>query len=161
MALVKCPECGNQVSTAARACPACGFPVAEKMVAAESSAPAEAPGALLAEVRPSWWRFFWYLVFCWLIVPWLVAWWRRASVVLRVYPGRITIERGIISKSYREFMARDIRSIDIDQTLLARMVSIGDLTISTAATVDAAERVEGVPDPAAIRDMILAERKGQ
>jgi len=115
---------------------------------------------LLAEVRPSWWRFFWHLAFCWLIVPWLVAWWRRASVVLRVYPGRLTIERGIISKSYREFMTRDIRAIDIDQSFLARMVGIGDLTISTAATVDAAERVEGVPNPASIRDMILAERRG-
>jgi uncharacterized membrane protein YdbT with pleckstrin-like domain len=135
--------------------------VAEKVTTTDQPSPDAAPDTLLAEVRPSWWRFFWYLVFCWLIVPWLVAWWRRASVVLRVFPGRLTIERGIISKSYREFMARDIRSIDIDQSILARMVGIGDLTISTAATVDAAERVEGVPDPAAIRDLILAERKGQ
>jgi uncharacterized membrane protein YvbJ len=27
MALVKCPECGNQVSTAAASCPKCGAPV--------------------------------------------------------------------------------------------------------------------------------------
>ncbi|MBI5396307.1 MAG: PH domain-containing protein [Verrucomicrobia bacterium] len=161
MALIKCPECGNQVSTAARACPACGFPVAEKMAAPGQPSQPVAPGTLLAEVRPSWWRFFWYLVFGWLIVPLIVAWWRRASVVMRVFPGRIMIERGIVSKCYREFMARDIRSIDIDQSFLARMVGIGDLTISTAATVDAAEQIEGVPNPAGIRDMILAERKGQ
>lgn len=28
MALVKCPECGTQVSTAASACPKCGAPIA-------------------------------------------------------------------------------------------------------------------------------------
>ena len=28
MALVKCPECGNQVSTAAASCPKCGAPIA-------------------------------------------------------------------------------------------------------------------------------------
>jgi len=162
MALIKCPECGKEVSTAAHACPACGFPVAKEMSNQTATAsPSVAADTLLAEVQPSWWRFFWYLVFGWLIVPLIVAWWRRASVVMRIYPGRITIERGLISKSYREFMARDIRSIDIDQGILARMVGIGDLTISTAATVDAAERIEGVPNPASLRDMILAERKGQ
>ena len=28
MALIKCPECGKEVSTAAKACPHCGFPLA-------------------------------------------------------------------------------------------------------------------------------------
>jgi uncharacterized membrane protein YdbT with pleckstrin-like domain len=115
----------------------------------------------LAEVRPSWWNFFWYLCFCWLIVPLIVAWWRRRSVVLRIYPGRIMLERGLVSKSYREFMARDIRSIEIDQGLLARIVGIGNLTISTAATVDPDEEIEGIPDPKGIRDLILAQRQGQ
>ena len=29
MALIKCPECGRQVSDKAKACPDCGFPIAE------------------------------------------------------------------------------------------------------------------------------------
>jgi len=156
MALINCPECGNQVSTAAATCPSCGFPVATQAAEAQP-----AHDALLAEVRPSWWRFFWHLFFFWLIVPPIIAWGRRASIVLRVYPGRVTLERGLLSKSYREFMARDIRSIEIDQGLLARMVGIGDLTISTAATVDADEEIAGIPNPKAIRDLILAQRQGQ
>jgi membrane protein YdbS with pleckstrin-like domain len=154
MALINCPECGKQVSTAAATCPSCGFPVATQAAEAQP-----AHDTLLAEVRPSWWRFFWHLFFFWLIIPPIIAWARRASVVLRVYPGRVTLERGLLSKSYREFMARDIRSIEIDQSLLARMVGIGDLTISTAATVDADEEIEGVPDPKAVRDLILAQRE--
>jgi len=156
MALINCPECGNQVSTAAATCPSCGFPVATQAAEAQP-----AHDALLAEVRPSWWRFFWHLFFFWLIIPPIVAWSRRTSVVLRVYPGRVTLERGILSKSYREFMARDIRSIEIDQGVLARMVGIGDLTISTAAKVDADEEIEGIPNPKAVRDLILAQRQGQ
>ena len=154
MALIDCPECGKEVSTAAVTCPSCGFPVA-------AQAAHLAHDTLLAEVRPSWWNFFWYLCFCWLIVPLIVAWARRRSVSLRIYPGRIMLERGLISKSYREFMARDIRSIEIDQGLLARMAGIGDLTISTAATVDPDEEIQGIPDPKAIRDLILAQRQGQ
>jgi uncharacterized membrane protein YdbT with pleckstrin-like domain len=128
-------------------------------VAAKIAAQSQpAPDTLLAEVRPSWWKFFWYLVFCWLVIPMIVAWARRASVVLRVYPGRVTLERGLLSKSYREFDARDIRSVEIDQGILARMVGIGDLTISTAATVDPDEEIEGIPDSKAVRDLILAQR---
>jgi hypothetical protein len=154
MALFNCPECGNPVSTAAPACPSCGFPVAAQM-----AKPGPAPDTLLVEVRPSWWNFFWHLLFFWLVVPFLIAWWRRFSVVLRIYPGRIMLERGLLSKSTREFDARDIRSIEIDQSFLARIIGIGDLTISTAATVDAVENVEGIPDPKGIRDLILAQRQ--
>jgi uncharacterized membrane protein YdbT with pleckstrin-like domain len=152
-----CPECGKQVSTAAATCPSCGFPVAAQV--AQAAQPAH--DTPLAEVRPSWWRFFWYLCFFWLVVPLIVAWCRRASVVLRVYPGRVTLERGLLSKSYRELIVRDIRSVEIDQSLLARLVGIGDLIISTAATVDADEEIAGIPNPKAVRDLILAQRQGQ
>ena len=157
MALIACPECGREVSSSAPACPACGYPVAEAN--RESSIEATPSSAeLLAEVRPSWWRYFWHLFFFWLIVPPVIAWWQRASVVLRIYPGRLTIERGMFSKSFREFLARDIRSVDIDQSFMARVVGIGHLSISTAATVDAAEQLEGIPDPHSIRDLILQQR---
>jgi uncharacterized membrane protein YdbT with pleckstrin-like domain len=122
---------------------------------------AEPETELLAEVRPSRWRFFWHWVFFFLVVPPIIAWWRRRSVVLRVYPGRLMLERGIFTKCYREFLARDIRSIDIDQTFLARLVGIGNLSISTAATVDAAEQIVGIPDPHGVRDLILAQRGSQ
>jgi hypothetical protein len=159
MALINCPECGKQVSTAAKACPACGFPVAEQ-VAATPGPDGHSPAAdeLLAEVRPSWWNYFWYWVFFFLIVPPIIAACRRASTILRVYPNRVTLERGLFSKCYQDFLPRDIRSIDIDQSFIARMVGIGDITISTAATVEAAEKIEGIPDPKGIRELILKQR---
>ena len=157
MALINCPECGKQVSTAAQSCPSCGYPIAKQ--AAQEPPPKS--DVLLAEVRPSWWHFFWHLVFFWLIVPPIVAWWQRVSIVLRIYPGRITLERGVFSKCYREFLAKDIRSLDIDQGVLARLADIGTLTISTAATVDASEEIEGIPHPKQIRELILSQRHGQ
>ena len=90
----------------------------------------------MAEVRPSWWGYFWHLFFFWLIVPPIVAYFRRASTVLRIFPDRITLARGLFSKCYQDYNPRDIRSIDIDQSFLQRIVGIGDLTISTAATAE-------------------------
>lgn len=158
MALIDCPECGKLVSTAAAACPGCGYPIAQKSDGATAQEPQPHSTELLAEVHVSWWAFFWHWVFFFLIIPPLAAWWQRSSVVLRVYPGRLMLERGMIAKCYREFLARDIRSIDIDQSFLSRIVGIGDLTISTAATVDASEHIKGIPDPHRIRDLILQQR---
>ncbi|MEI7729756.1 MAG: PH domain-containing protein [Verrucomicrobiota bacterium] len=152
MALIKCPECGGQVSTEATACPACGYPVGAKQAAPANN--------LLLEIRPSWWGYIWYLLFAWLLIPLLIAWLKRKSIVLRVYEDRVAIERGLVTKCYREFFIHDLRSIDVDQGLWGRMVGIGNLTISTAATVEAAETLCGLPDPKAIRDLLIARRQG-
>ncbi len=162
MPIIDCPECKKPVSSEAHACPGCGYPVAEKVGAGAQSAagagPQRSPGELLAEVRPSWWGFFWHWVFFFLIIPPFVAWFRRASTVLRVYPDRITIERGIFSKCYQDYNPRDIRSIDVDQSFLNRVVGIGDITISTAATAEGTEVIRSIPDPICLRELILAQR---
>jgi len=164
MALFDCPECRQPVSSEAHTCPHCGFPIAEKFAqqpttdAAGSSPQTREP---LAEVRSSWWSYFWYFFFFWLIVPPILAVFRRNRTVLHIFPDRIRLTRGLMSKSYRDYKPRDIRSIDIDQRLLQRLVGIGDLTISTAAAAEGAEQMKSIPNPQAVRDLILSQRRGQ
>ena len=154
MALLNCPECSHSVSTLAKTCPQCGFPMADH--AAANQVTSLTP---LLEVRPSWWNYFWYLFFSWLLVPWLIAWLHRRSSLLRVYSDRITCERGIITKETRELFIKDIRSLDVDQSVWGRLIGVGNLTISTAATVDAADIVEGIPHPLQVKDLIVAQRQ--
>jgi membrane protein YdbS with pleckstrin-like domain len=166
MALINCPECGKQVSSEAPTCPACGYPIAEKRAQAPAAPSAGGPlpaaqTEILVEIRPSWWGFFWYLFFFWLIIPPIIAYFRRASTVLRIYPQRVTVERGILSKCYQDLNLQDIRSIDIDQSFFQRLVGVGNLTLSTAATVDAAEEIKSIPDPKGVRDLILAQRSAR
>lgn len=79
---------------------------------------------------------------------------------MRVYADRVSLERGLLSKCYREFFISDIRSIDIDQGMLGKLVGIGNLTFSTAANLDAVERIDGIPNPQQVRDFVIARRKG-
>jgi uncharacterized membrane protein YdbT with pleckstrin-like domain len=126
--------------------------------AGQTKSPGSGKAEILAEVRPSWWGYFWHLFFFWLIVPPVIAFFHRAATVLQIYPQRIHLERGLFSKCYQDYHTRDIRSIDVDQTFLQRLVGIGDITISTAATVEAAERINSIPNPKGVRDLILAQR---
>src|SRR5215471_13464541 len=105
MALINCPECGKQVSTAAATCPHCGYPVAERLQQGQAATPVAASTVpsteVLAVIRPSWWGYFWYLFFFWLIVPPIVAYFHRAATLLQIYSDRIHLERGLLSKCYR------------------------------------------------------------
>jgi uncharacterized membrane protein YdbT with pleckstrin-like domain len=148
MALVDCPECARSVSDQAASCPSCGFPL-------PPLEPIQVHDPPLFVLHPSWWAYAWSVVFFWLVLPPLVAWIVRRSTVLRIFRLRVTMERGVFSKSYREFLIADIRSVDIDQTFLERIVGIGTLTFSTAATVDAAEAVRGLSRPKRVREQLL------
>ena len=161
MALIECPECRKPVSTEAQTCPNCGYPIAEKLAqdpALGTATPQPGSTELLAEVRPSWWGYFWHLFFFWLIVPPIIAYFRRNATVLRIFPDRLALTRGLMSKCYRDYNPRDIRSIDIDQSFFQRMVGIGDITISTAASAEGAEQIKSIPDPKGERDLLLAQR---
>lgn len=168
MALITCPECGKEVSTEAKVCPACGYPVAERAGRDAAALPPAASArvvdavdaqAVLLEVRPSWWNFGWHLVFFWLLVPLFIALYRRHSFVMRIYSDRVSVEEGFWSKESSEFFIKDIRSIDVRQGIWGRLVGIGDVTISTAATVDAAEEAHGVPQPKRIKELLIAQRQ--
>jgi len=163
MALIACPECGREISTDAQACPACGYPLAERNGFATPSPEAQARAvdsqAVLMEVRRSWWNYGWHLLFFWLLFPLFIALYRRHSFVMRIYSDRVSIEEGFWAKECSEFFIKDIRSIDVRQGIWGRLVDIGDITISTAATVEAAEAALGVSRPKQIKELLIAQRQ--
>lgn len=112
---------------------------------------AQAP---ILEVRPSWWRFFWYLAFSWLIVPLLIAIVKRNSLVLRVYPDRLNLEIGWMSKRMLDIYIADMRTIEVRQSFWQRMLNIGRLEIDTAGSTDDELIADGIPDPVGLRSRI-------
>lgn len=165
MALITCPECGKNVSTEAKACPACGYPIAgNTKVPTAPGAPAAPDMAVntqtvLLVVKPSWWNFAWYLLFAWLLVPLIIAIYRRSAFIMRIYSDRVSVEEGLWAIETSEFFIKDIRSIDVRQGIWGRMADIGDVTISTAATLDAAEVARGVPHPNHIKELLISQRQ--
>ena len=164
MALIACPECARQISTEAKTCPGCGYPVAERRVDEPGAGDKAPPGTVsgqpvLMEVRPSWWNFGWHLLFCWLLIPWLIALYRRHSFVMRIYADRVSIEEGFWAKETSEFFIKDIRSVDVRRGVWGRLVGIGDVTVSTAASVDGAEEAFGVAQPNRIKELLISRRQ--
>ena len=87
------------------------------------------------------------------------ALYRRHSFVMRIYSDRVSVEEGFWSKDSSEFFIKDIRAIEVRQGVWGRLVGIGDVTISTAATVEAAEVARGVAQPKRIKELLISQRQ--
>ena len=64
MALIRCPECGREISSHAPACPHCGYP----LQAGSPSPPGAPPHALQS---PHLWGRVARVVGAWLVTPWI------------------------------------------------------------------------------------------
>lgn len=67
--------------------------------------------------------------------------------------GILSLQRGLIRLRYE-----DIRSIRLEQTLLERLLDIGDVEISTAATGGVEIVFQGIAAPEEVQDMLQRER---
>lgn len=67
---------------------------------------------------------------------------------------------GILSLNQRIIRVRyeDVRSIETDQTVVERMLDVGDVEIGTAGTAGVELTLAGVGAPKEVQDMIQAER---
>jgi len=63
MALIRCPECGREVSSEAPACPSCGYPLKAK-----GASSAEPQSALQS---PHVWGRAAIALGAWLVTPWI------------------------------------------------------------------------------------------
>lgn len=93
------------------------------------------------------------------IVPLLIAIIKRASLSACVHRDRVVIVRGILSKATKEIFIGDIRSIDVQQTLLQRILNLGDITITTVGRAETPNQIDGLPNPMAVKDLIIKLRK--
>jgi uncharacterized membrane protein YdbT with pleckstrin-like domain len=116
---------------------------------------------LLLDARPSWWNFVVYLLFFWLIIPLLIVLWKRAYLRLLVYPDRIILEKGVLSRNLTEVFISDIRTVNITQTFLQRIFNVGNVSIASSGTTGYEEVAKGLPNPLKIRELIVELRSKQ
>jgi uncharacterized membrane protein YdbT with pleckstrin-like domain len=110
-------------------------------------------------VQRSGWYWFWYWVFCWLLVPLGMALWQRAGLRILIYSDRIVLEKGVLSKQFKELFIRDVRAIDLTQSVWQRMVGTGDLKIATAGTDSYEDQVDGIAKAREVRELLVSLRR--
>ena len=114
---------------------------------------------LLLEVEPSWWHYFRYLVFGWLLIPLVIALWKQASLTLRVYPDRVVLETGLVSKHVVDLAITDINTVEISQSFFQRLCRLGDIKMATSGVEGYEMVARGLPNPKRINEVVAAQRR--
>lgn len=112
------------------------------------------PRQVPENVSPS---FFWIggLILMVVSAIYLVIWWIYTRMTeLIVTEERTTYREGIISRRTSEVRHRDVRNLQIDQTIFNRLMGVGDVSISSAAQDDLEITIKGVPNPHRIASII-------
>ncbi|HVZ73048.1 MAG TPA: PH domain-containing protein [Polyangia bacterium] len=72
----------------------------------------------------------------------------------RVSNQRVTIESGVLSKSLVEIDVRTIDDITFTQSLVERLMGIGQIAIQSSDPTTPRARLLGVPDPRQVRELV-------
>ncbi len=106
----------------------------------------------------------------WLSLPlfWLLPAFWLGMLIVRIYNVRYSADErgleaitGILSFSQKITRVRyeDVRSLELDQTLLERILDVGELEVGTAGTAGVEMAFEGVGAPFSIKKLIQFRRK--
>jgi|TARA_B110000967_G_C18768866_1_gene501972 uncharacterized membrane protein YdbT with pleckstrin-like domain len=84
----------------------------------------------------------------------LLIWYvHTKSTKLSITDNDILLERGLLSKERREVAIGKVRTVNVKQTFLNRILGVGEISIFTAGDLPEIV-VKGLPDPNKIREII-------
>jgi len=86
----------------------------------------------------------------------LQAWFLRWTTEIAVTNRRIIYKRGLITRHTAEMNMDKVASVDVDQSLLGRLLNYGSVNILGTGGVHGIERLERIGSPIALRNAIDA-----
>lgn len=174
---MRCAQCGAETPPGAAFCSRCGTRVIQPR-------PAAVREYALSRILPSWWHFTGKLAFA--IVLFAVGIWAlgapkgdaRAGALLiaggaavlgltglirrntswSLTSDRLIERRGLLASRRREMELADVRSIEVSQSLMQRMLGLGDVMIASAASAEFLIRLSDIPAPEEVAEMLRQAR---
>ena len=84
---------------------------------------------------------------------------RRNSVLLTVRPEEIALERGLIGRQSIEIGVRNIRTIKVNQSVMQRILNVGDIRVASSGTDKYEICAFNMPSPHEIREGIQVNER--
>ena len=117
--------------------------------------------------RISAWSLFWYWLAGLVLLPvagiglivWIVAWIKLRATELAVTNKRVIAKFGFISRQTIEINVARIESVQVEQTVMGRMLGYGTIVLSGAGTPQATLR--HIADPLAFRKAAVGAQESR
>ncbi|MBR7121606.1 MAG: PH domain-containing protein [Lentisphaeria bacterium] len=152
--LIPCPDCFAPISKRASMCPKCGAPVGKNIPNASEDITSERK---LAVYHPAAINYLWGIIFGIITIPLLLGLLILAYIIIEIYctryeltTHRVIVQRGWIAKYQNEIWIKDMRGVNLVQSIWQRIIGTGNVSIGTAASCDTEINISGVADPAEV-----------
>ena len=83
---------------------------------------------------------------------------RRHYTSWSLTSDRLIERRGLLASHRREMELSDVRSIEVDRSVMQRMLGLGTVTIASAASTDFMIRLYDIPDPERVAEILRQAR---
>jgi membrane protein YdbS with pleckstrin-like domain len=174
---MRCPQCGFEAVPGATFCSRCGTRLFSPRPAAQRE-------YALVRILPSWWHFLGNIILAVGLTGAGVAALLTSHIDFRaglaliaaailiialatlhrhytswsLTSDRLIERRGFLASHRREMELADVRSIEVDRSFPQRLVGIGNVIIASAASVDFVIKLQSVPDPERVAEMLRQAR---
>lgn len=174
---MRCPQCGFEAAANSAFCSRCGSRLM-------SPRPETKHEYALTRILPSWWHFARALMLVAAIfaaglyqltapqanrrlglllvamaaaVMGLVHLARRYTV-WSLTSDRLIERKGLLASRRREMELADVRSIEVNRSLIQRIIGLGNVGIASAASADFMIRMLDIPDPERVAEILRQAR---
>jgi uncharacterized membrane protein YdbT with pleckstrin-like domain len=114
--------------------------------------------------RISAWTLFWYWIAGLVLLPlviglfvWIFAWVKLRTTELAVTNRRVIAKFGFIRRETTEINVGKIESVQVNQSVMGRLLDYGTIVFSGAGTPQAS--IANIADPLAFRKAVLAAQE--
>lgn len=112
-----------------------------------------------AELTPGYHKGLWIFFFVFIVCAVGDILVRRLKVTLIVKPDEIALEQGLIGRHSIEISTKNIRTIQVKQSVIQRLLNVGDILVASAATDGYEIHIANMPDPNTIRNLMQAHER--
>ena len=86
---------------------------------------------------------------------------KRVSTTLIVRPDEVALEKGILKRESIEIGMRSIRTVQVTQRIMQRLLNVGDIAIASSGTDNYEIRIPNMPSPHDVRNQIQDHERSQ
>ncbi len=159
----RCPYCGEEILTIAKKCKHCGEFLDTSSLSSQHPAPQEnQPEKTIWEGNPSHYYYLGaYIIGGLLVLAYglglIIIFWAlldKKSKVFTITNKRVKSKKGILACTTREVAFKDIRVINLKQSIIERFCDLGTIEVGSAGTAGIEVFFNGIVQAPKIKNMI-------